>query len=133
MDKKYHKFNNNPKNIVKDFDDLVVYQKAYDLSLKIHRHSLTLPKIEQFALGDQIRRASKSICANIAEGFGRQRASSPEFKRFLMIAIGSADEMKVWLNYCHDLGYLQRQLHEQWRAEYIVIARMLNGLRNKWS
>ena len=66
--------------------------------------SLEFPRIEQFALADQVRRASKSICANLAEGFGRQRLSRPEFGRFLMMAIGSADEMQVWTLYCRDLA-----------------------------
>ena len=119
-------------NLVKDFDDLIVYKKAYALSLEIHRFSLDLPKFEQYALGEQVRRASKSICVNIAEGFGKQRASSPEFKRFLSIAIGSSDEMKVWLSYCRDLAYLEDARFIEWRKQYVVIARMLNGLRDKW-
>ena len=54
------------------FEDLEVFRRAYRLSLEVHRTSLEFPRIEQFALADQIRRASKSICANLAEGFGRQ-------------------------------------------------------------
>ena len=71
-------------------EDLEVFRRAYRLSLEVHRASLEFPRIEQFALADQIRRASKSICANLAEGFGRQRISKPEFRRFLAMAIGSA-------------------------------------------
>ena len=56
------------------FEDLDVFRRAYRLSLEVHRASLEFPRIEQFALADQIRRASKSICANIAEGV-RQAAS----------------------------------------------------------
>ena len=123
---------NKNKNFVKDFGDLIVYQKAYELSLDIHRYSLKLPRMEQYGLGDQVRRSSKSICANVAEGFGKQRASSPEFRRFLSMAIGSADEMKVWLSYCRDLGYLNLEQQKLWHEEYSVIARMLNGLRDKW-
>src|SRR5437868_10749761 len=78
------------------FEDLEVFSRAYRLSLKVHRASLEFPRIEQFALADQIRRASKSICANIAEGFGKQRQSRTEFHRFVVMAIGSADEMQVW-------------------------------------
>src|SRR4029077_19370956 len=74
-------------------EDLEVFQRAYRLSLEVHRASLEFPRIEQFALADQIRRASESICANIAEGFGKQRQSRTEFHRFVMMAIGSADEM----------------------------------------
>ena len=52
------------------FEDLEVFRRAYRISLEVHRKSLEMPKIEQQALGDQVRRASKSIWANIAEGFG---------------------------------------------------------------
>jgi four helix bundle protein len=77
-------------------EDLEVFQRAYRLSLEVHRASLEFPRIEQWALADQVRRASKSICANLAEGFGRQRLSKPEFRRFVIMALGSADEMQVW-------------------------------------
>ena len=85
-------------------------------------------RFEQFALADQVRRASKSICANLAEGFGKQRQSRVEFGRFLMMAVGSADEMQVWSLYCRDLGYVGSDIAERWRGEYAVIARMLQGL-----
>ena len=58
---------------VERVEDLEVFRRAYRLSLEVHRASLDFPRIEQFALADQIRRASKSICANLAEGFGRQQ------------------------------------------------------------
>lgn len=105
--------------VVRTFEDLDVFQRAYALSLEVHRATLTMPKVEQYALADQMRRASKSICANVAEGFGRQRASSAEFKRFLSIAIGSCDEMQVWTRYASDLGYVER--------------RRLSGVPNMWS
>jgi four helix bundle protein len=110
-------------------EDLEVFRRAYRLSLEVHRASLELPRIEQFALADQVRRASKSICANLAEGFGRQRLSRPEFGRFLVMAIGSADEMQIWTMYCRDLGYIGPETAERWRGEYREIARMLWGLR----
>ena len=117
---------------IRDVEDLTVYQKAYSISLEIHRASLLFPKIEQFALADQMRRASKSICANLAEGFGKQSGSTAEFKRFLMMAMGSADEMRVWVKYSEDLGYIPAKQAIAWRAEYQVIAKMLNGLHTKW-
>ena len=113
---------------VESFEDLEVFQRAYRLSLEVHRASLKLPGIEQQALGDQIRRASKSICANVAEGYGRQNRSKAEFKRFLAMAIGSADEMRVWARYALDLGYLDEPAWRQWRDEYQTIARMLQSL-----
>ena len=114
-------------------EDLDVFQRAYRISLDLHRASLQFPKIEQFGgLADQMRRASKSICGNIAEGFGKQRRSNVEFKRYLLMAIGSADEMQVWLRYCADLEYIDRAACECWRDEYRQIARMLQGLYTKW-
>ena len=109
-------------------EDLDVFRRAYALSLEVHRRSLEFPRIEQWALADQVRRASKSICANLAEGFGRQQQSKPEFRRFVMMALGSADEMQVWSLYCRDLGYIGNEVAERWRGEYREIARMLSGL-----
>ncbi len=113
---------------VRRFEDLGVFRRAYALSLEVHRASLEFPRIEQFALADQVRRASKSICANIAEGFGKQRQSRVAFHRFLMMATGPADEMQVWSLYCRDLGYIDKDVAERWQGEYREIARMLQGL-----
>ena len=73
---------------VRGFEELEVFQRAYRLSLEVHRASLELPRIEQFALADQIRRASKSICANLAKGLASSAVSKPEFRRFVMMATG---------------------------------------------
>ena len=117
--------------MVHRFEELEVFQRAYKLSLEVHRASLTMPAIEQTALADQVRRASKSICANVAEGFGRQAQSQAEFKRFLLMSIGSADEMRVWIRYCVDLGYIDHATWQRWRDEYEQVAKMLQGLWNK--
>jgi four helix bundle protein len=115
-------------SFVSRVEELEVFGRAYRVSLEVHRASLEFPRIEQFALADQVRRASKSICANLAEGFGRQQQSKPEFRRFLMMALGSADEMQVWAMYCRDLGYIGADMAERWQGEYREIARMLSGL-----
>ena len=117
--------------VAKSFEDLAVFQRAYRLSLEIHRLSLKLPGIEQRALGDQIRRASKSIPVNIAEGVGKQGGSVAEFRRFLSMALGSADEMRVWARYCLDLGYIDEATWQRWRDEYRVIVKIVEGLRVK--
>ncbi len=117
--------------MVERFEDLEVFQRAYRLSLEVHRASLDFPSLEQHALADQVRRASKSICANIAEGFGRQAMSAAEFKRFLLIALGSSDEMRVWARYCLDLGYIDDDVWQHWRDEYHVISKMLQTLHRR--
>jgi four helix bundle protein len=113
------------------FERLEVFQRAYRLSLEIHRSSLTFPTIEQTALADQVRRASKSICANLAEGFAKQSQSKAEFKRFISMALGSADEMRVWIRYCLDLDYVDEQTWQRWRDDYQIVSKMLHGLRRK--
>ncbi len=120
-------------NRVSSFEDLEVFQRAYQVSLELHKESLLFPKIEQYALADQIRRASKSICANIAEGFAKQRRSSAEYRRYLLMAIGSADEMRVWIRYCLDLNYVDEAKSQRWCEEYIAIAKMLQVIYTRWS
>ena len=117
---------------IKDFTDLVVYQKAYAKSPEVHQRTLKYPKHEQYELGSQMRRASKGICANIAEGFGKQNVSKAEFKRFLLMAMGSADEMRVWARYSLDLGYIDERSWNDWNISYSDIAKMINGLHAKW-
>ncbi|RMF42163.1 MAG: four helix bundle protein, partial [Anaerolineae bacterium] len=99
----------------------------------IHRASLGFPREEQTGgLADQIRRASKSICGNLAEGYGKQAYSAREFRRYLQMAIGSADEMRVWIRYALDLGYIDEGTWTRWRDEYQSIAKMLQGLHRSW-
>jgi hypothetical protein len=76
--------------------------------------------VEQFALADQMRRASKAICANIAEGFGRQRDSSAEFKRFLMMATSSSEEMQ-------SVGPVRHRPFLHRRGNILEVVRRLQG------
>ena len=115
------------------YEDLDVFKRAYALSLDIHRASLEFPRIEQYELASQMRRASKSVCANIAEGFSKQRRSNAEYARFLGIAVASADEMKVWIKYCRDLEYISVDTASQWTMECQEIAAMMQGLIRSWS
>ena len=105
-----------------------MFKRAYRISLEVHTKSLGFPKIEHYALADQVRRASKSICVNLAEGYGKRSQSQVEFNRFVLMSIGSADEMRVWSRYCLDLGYIEEEEWKHWRDEYEQIAKMLQGL-----
>ena len=117
---------------IKSFEDLEVFQRSYQISLAIHKQSLSFPAVEQYGLADQIRRASKSVCANIAEGFGKRHYSSIEFKRYLKMSIGSCEELRVWLRYCLDLGYVSDEDWRQWSSAYREIIKMLHGLIKNW-
>lgn len=112
--------------------DLEVYKRAYAASLGVHRATLAFPKMEQYALADQLRRSSKAICANLADGFAKQTHSKPEFARFISMAIGSCSEVETWISYAFDLEYITQAQRDDWLQSYARIYGMVN-LREKLS
>ena len=117
--------------MIESYKDLKVFERSYENALEMHRISMTFPQQEQYELGSQIRRATKSIALNIAEGYGK-RSSEAEFKRFLVIAIGSCDEVKVQLAFCKDLGYISEEQYGEKEKEYVEIGKMLTKLVQNW-
>ena len=97
---------------IKSYEDLEIYQNAYNLALKIHDIISDLPKSEQFEEGSQVRRSSKSIAVNIVEGFGRRRYKN-DFIKFLTYARASCDETIVHLNFLHDTGNIDKDKYEE--------------------
>jgi four helix bundle protein len=87
---------------MKSYKDLEIYRIAYDLAVKIHKFSLSLPQYELYEEGSQLRKSSKSIPSCIAEGYGRRRYKA-EFIRFLTYAHASCDETIVHLNFIKDI------------------------------
>ena len=80
------------------YRDMIVWQKAMDLTNEIYRLAKLLPKEEQFSLSDQMRRAAVSVPSNIAEGHGR--LSEKDFRHFLSVAKGSVNELQTQLYIC---------------------------------
>ena len=108
------------------FEGLKVWQKSHQLMLDIHRQLLPLlPRTERFGLSDQIRRSSKSVGANIAEGYGRFYYG--DNVRFCYNARGSLDETLNHIRAAADLNYCPDELHQQYRQEILEIRKMLNG------
>ena len=97
----------------------------------VHKIADGLPVREQRDLASQIRRAAKSIPANIAEGFAR-RASVKEFKRYLRIAMGSANELEVHLKIAASLEYVTEDVSSKYQQEYAVVGKQLNRLIASW-
>jgi len=120
-----------PGNYIKRAKDLEVYKRAYAVSLDVHKATLAFPKIEQYALADQLRRSSKGICANLAEGFAKQAPSKAEFARFISMALGSCSEVETWISYAFDLGYITQAQLDEWLQSYAQIYGMLVNLREK--
>ncbi|MDO8302205.1 MAG: four helix bundle protein [Sedimentisphaerales bacterium] len=90
----------------KSFKDLIVWQKAYKLVLKIYKVTVGFPKFETYGLAQQIRRAAVSIPSNIAEGYCRKH--SAEYKQFLSIAYASLAEVETQYLLSIDLGYINQ-------------------------
>ena len=114
------------------FRDLKVYQRSYQATVQMYKIvKEQFPKEEVFGLSSQIKRASTSIPLNIAEGYGK-RESVNEIKRFLLMAIGSCDEMRVLIDMSRDFGYISNEQHDAYDKEYDEIGKMLTVLRKNW-
>ena len=114
---------------MEDFKDLKVWAKAHQLTLAIYGITQKFPKAEFFGLTSQIRRASASIGANIAEGCGRR--SDPEMKRFVQIARGSASELEYHLLLARDLQLVTVDEFRDLEANVLEIQRMLASLTHR--
>ena len=116
---------------INTYKDLEVYQRAYNLALQIHFVTLKFPTPDKMELGGQMRRASKSIAANIAEGFSR-RNFKKEYLRFLGMARASNDETQVHLQFSFDLKYLSEEKYKDFSEEYEILGKQLSSLINAW-
>ena len=95
--------------------------------IEIHKESLEFPKIEQYGgIADQLRRSSKSITANIVEGFGKQHFFKGEFQRMLVYSIGSCDETILWIKTARDLGYMDKITSDRYLNEYQILVKKLS-------
>jgi four helix bundle protein len=109
--------------VMKNFRELKVWQKSHELTLGIYKVTSRFPKEEMYGLTSQLRRASSSVPANIAEGCGRK--GDAELSRFMQIAMGSASEVEYHLLLAKDLGLMDVKQHLKLEAETIEVKRML--------
>jgi len=114
---------------VKNYRDLAIWERSHALALKVYATTKSFPKDELFGVTSQIRRATVSIPANIAEGCGRD--SDAELKRFLDIAHGSASELEYFFLLTKELGYLALPEFEVLVSEVGEIKRMLGAFVRK--
>jgi four helix bundle protein len=105
--------------------DLKVYQLAYRLAMEIFNESRSFPKDERYSLTDQIRRSSRSVAANIAEGFRKRQYPNMFVSK---LADGESTETQVWLDFARDCGYLSPERQEELTKGYAEVGRMLGGM-----
>ena len=117
--------------MIQSFKDLKVYQESYGLALEVNKAILRLPNSERFDLVDQMRRASKSIPANIAEGYAK-RLFEKEFKKYLFSSIGSCNEMVVHISFAKDLGFWKPDFCEELLKRYDILGKQFTKLLQNW-
>jgi four helix bundle protein len=110
------------------FTDLEVWQLSKELVVEIYRITAHFPAEERYGLTSQIRRAAVSIGSNIAEGSAR--GTNKDFARFVLIALGSAAEVKCQLLFAKELNFVNKDEEQSIIEKVHQIARMLKGLRN---
>ena len=113
---------------VKNYQELIVWQKAMDLVEDVYKASRNFPREEIYALTSQVRRAAVSIPSNIAEGQGRRTTS--DFVRHLSIAYGSLREVETQILIAIRLRYLTQRNTEEVMKLAGEVGRLLNGLMN---
>ena len=111
------------------FRNLKVWEKAHALTLDVYRYSQAFPREEIYGLTSQMRRASVSIGANIAEG--SCRGGDIDFARFLQMAAGSASELEYELLLAHDLKLLSAADHGRLSSQAVEVKRMLAAFMKK--
>ena len=108
------------------FKELQIYQRSYAAVKAVYAMTERFPERERYGVTDQLRRASLSIPLNIAEGYGKKDSQS-EFNRYLRIAMGSANEVMVLLDFSQDMGYIAEEKHQKAYGEYEEICKMINA------
>jgi four helix bundle protein len=111
--------------------DLEVYCLSYQLAIQVFELSKTFPREELYTLTDQIRRSSRSVPANISEGFAK-RSNGNSFRQYLYNAIGSVEETKTWISFARDFNYIPVNLAAELTLEFIKVGAMIYMLIKNW-
>jgi four helix bundle protein len=114
------------------FRDLDVYRRGFALVRPVYDLVDSLPSVERYDLASQMRRAAKSIPANIGEGYALRGDAPKLFCKHLRIAYGSTVEMQIHFDLALELGYITDAIHQQFSHDYEVLGRMLYRLWQHW-
>ena len=109
------------------FRDLIVFQKVYKLAMQIFELSKSFPKEEKYSLTDQIRRSSRSVCANIAEAY-KKRLYFKYYTSKLTDSDGECGETTVWINFAKDCNYISMEIASELEKEYEEIGRLFGHM-----
>jgi four helix bundle protein len=111
---------------IERFSDLIVWQEAHKLALGVYRLTAQFPVRERFGIVAQVRRSAASVCANIAEGYGRR--TTKELLRSLQIARGELEETRYFFILGRDLGFLAAVDFEKLSSQCDVVGKLMSAL-----
>jgi four helix bundle protein len=120
---------------IRSHKELDTYQLAFKASIDIYMLTKKFPKDERYSLTDQIRRSSRSVCANLAEAF-RKRKYPKSFVAKLSDSEGEAAETQVWLDYAFEFKYIEQEIYQELYEKYDQILGKLVNMSlqpEKWS
>ena len=117
--------------MIKTVSDLEVFKLSYQLGMDIFNLTRSFPKEEKYSLTDQLIRSSRSVSANIAEGWGK-RIYENEFKRHLIYAMGSLEETKVWICFARDCLYINIESFEKLEGKLDETGAKIYKLYENW-
>jgi len=115
------------KKDLKHFRDLEVYQRAFTAAMSIYEITKGFPGEEKFSLVDQVRRASRSVCSNLAEGW-RKRRYLAVFRNKISDSMQEASETQCWLEFSLACQHIEREVFDELDNEYEEIIAMLNSM-----
>ena len=118
------------KKEIKHFRDLEVYRRAFKAAMTIFQLTKDFPAEERYSLVDQIRRASRSVCSNLSEGW-RKRRYIAVFKNKVTDSMQEASETQCWLEFSLACEYIEQSTFDELDREYEEIIAMLNSIENK--
>jgi four helix bundle protein len=117
---------------IQSYRDLKVYQLSYALAMDVFELTRKFPREELYSLTDQIRRSSRSVAANIVEGWAK-RSYENIFKRQLTDSYGSCHEVRLWLDFALDCRYITQDEHDRLASRYEELAKMIYRLCDNWT
>ncbi|HKK43926.1 MAG TPA: four helix bundle protein [Balneolaceae bacterium] len=118
-------------NMIQSYQDLDVYKRSYKLAMDIFWKCQDFPQKERYSLTSQIIRSSRSISANITEGWAKRKYEN-QFKLHLIHSLGSNAETENWIHFANDCGYLTKKEAEGFINRIEVIGKMLTKLHQNW-
>ena len=117
--------------MIKSYKDLEVYRRSFKLAMKIFWITRKFPKEEVYSLTSQIVRSSRSVSANLSEGWAKRNYEGV-FKQHLIHSLGSNTETETWVEFANECEYLKEEDYKHLLAEIDEIGKMLTKLHQNW-